>query len=243
MGNVLANAESSVKLFSTIIYVAIVATINTWPYLILCLILYFLLLFILEFQAFKNIRLLIAPLFFIVAISAGIILLDLSAGKSIDRGLVLFLRALNAIYVLNTMISSMTLQELLSSMNSLHLPDIMVNLMGFTLRYSDILSREMARMMTARKARGYVPRKSMWHSSTMKVLGQTVGVLFIRSYERSERVYHAMLSRGYGGSVVPARRRKRLQTLDYIVGLAIILIPLTSKMAELGVILWIMPWK
>ena len=35
----------------------------------------------------------------------------------------------------------------------------------------------------------------------MKVIGQTVAVLFLRSYERSERVYQAMLSRGYGGDI------------------------------------------
>ncbi|HHW01479.1 MAG TPA: hypothetical protein GXX35_01455 [Thermoanaerobacterales bacterium] len=241
MRNLFAGTEGSIKLFSAIIYVAIVATLRAWPYLIWCLILYFLLLLILRFPGYKNIRQLIPPLLFIAAMSAGIMLIDLKAGKSIDRGLVIFLRALNAIYVLNTVISSMTLQELLSSMRSLRLPEIMVNLVGFTLRYSDILSREMNRMMTARKARGYVPHKSMWHSSTMKVLGQTVGVLFIRSYERSERVYQAMLARGYGGSVIPVGGRKRLQKMDYIVGLSIILIPLTLKMAELGVLSWILP--
>jgi cobalt/nickel transport system permease protein len=55
----------------------------------------------------------------------------------------------------------------------------------------------MARMKVARESRGFRARTvRAW-----PVLATTAGALFIRSYERGERVHLAMLSRGYDGSM------------------------------------------
>ena len=65
------------------------------------------------------------------------------------------------------------------------------------LRYLDLLTAEVERMRTARLSRGDDPR-------TFRQIGATargVGGLFVRSYERGERVHLAMLSRGFTGSV------------------------------------------
>ncbi len=74
--------------------------------------------------------------------------------------------------------------------------------MGFMVRYLDVVTGEMARMMTAMRSRGYDPR-SPRHWPT---LARTLGALFIRSYERGERVHLAMLSRGYDGALPDLRR-------------------------------------
>ena len=129
------------------------------------------------------------------------------------------LRALCAIVVLSSVIYSMSFRELVFSLKVLHVPDVLVNLIGFTIRYTNILTDELSRMKKARKARGYSKGRNFWHTATMKVIGQTVAVLFLRSYERSERVYQAMLSRGYGGDIrllsAPARPRgKRISLLE-----------------------------
>jgi len=64
-------------------------------------------------------------------------------------------------------------------------------------RYSFILIDEMYRMKRARDARCF-GGKWFWQT---KVIGHMIGTLFLRSFHRGERVYLAMLSRGYNGTM------------------------------------------
>jgi cobalt/nickel transport system permease protein len=62
-------------------------------------------------------------------------------------------------------------------------------------RYLDVVTGEMHRMRIAAEARGFSARNPRhW-----PVLARSTGALFIRSYERGERIHLAMLSRGYAG--------------------------------------------
>jgi cobalt/nickel transport system permease protein len=85
--------------------------------------------------------------------------------------------------------------DLLRGLERLRVPDLLVQIMGFMIRYLDVVTAELARMMTALRSRGCDPRSPRhW-----PVLARSLGALFIRSYERGERVHLAMLSRGYDG--------------------------------------------
>lgn len=85
--------------------------------------------------------------------------------------------------------------DLLAGLQRLRMPDLMVQIMGFMVRYLDVVTGEMGRMVTAMRSRGCDPRSPRhW-----PVLARSLGALFIRSYERGERVHLAMLSRGYDG--------------------------------------------
>jgi cobalt/nickel transport system permease protein len=86
-------------------------------------------------------------------------------------------------------------QALLLGLERLRLPALLVQIMGFMVRYLDVVSSEMQRMKVARESRGFTARDPrQW-----PVLARSAGALFIRSYERGERVHLAMLSRGYTG--------------------------------------------
>ena len=63
-------------------------------------------------------------------------------------------------------------------------------------RYVDVITDEMRRMRIARESRGFDARH-LGHGPVLAPVG--AGALFIRSYERGERVHLAMLSRGYAG--------------------------------------------
>ncbi len=65
------------------------------------------------------------------------------------------------------------------------------------IRYGDVITDEMRRMRVARESRGCTARGPRHWG----VLGKSAGALFIRSYERGERVHLAMVSRGYAGSM------------------------------------------
>ncbi len=88
-------------------------------------------------------------------------------------------------------------RALLLGVQRLHMPPLMVQIMSFMLRYADVVGGEMSRMRIARESRGFQAR-NIGH---LKVVAQSAGALFIRSYERGERVHLAMLSRGYSGAM------------------------------------------
>ncbi len=88
-------------------------------------------------------------------------------------------------------------QDLLRGLQRLRMPDLLVQIMGFMIRYLHVVTAELGRMMTALRSRGCDPRSPRhW-----PVLARSLGALFIRSYERGERVHLAMLSRGYDGKL------------------------------------------
>ncbi|MDN3293066.1 cobalt ECF transporter T component CbiQ [Streptomyces ficellus] len=89
------------------------------------------------------------------------------------------------------------LRALLLGLQRLRLPPLLVQIASFMIRYGDVITGEMRRMSIARRSRGFEAR-GVRHWG---VLAKSAGALFIRSYERGERVHLAMVSRGYAGSM------------------------------------------
>lgn len=89
------------------------------------------------------------------------------------------------------------LRELLLGLQRLRLPPLLVQIATFMIRYGDVIGDEMRRMRIARESRGF-EAKGVRHWG---VLAKSAGALFIRSYERGERVHLAMVSRGYRGTM------------------------------------------
>ena len=87
--------------------------------------------------------------------------------------------------------------ELLRGLERLRLPRAFTSVAGFMVRYADVIAGEVRRMRIARISRGHDPRW-IWQA---RAVAASAGALFIRSYERGERVYLAMVSRGYAGSM------------------------------------------
>jgi cobalt/nickel transport system permease protein len=93
---------------------------------------------------------------------------------------------------------------LVDALRALRVPAIIVSIISFMYRYLAVLVDEAARMNRARRSRSAAaPRGRSGGSLTWRarVTGAMVGSLFIRSYERSERIYAAMLARGFNGTV------------------------------------------
>jgi len=95
---------------------------------------------------------------------------------------------------------------LLYAMRAVGIPRLLVAMFGLTWRYLFVLADEALRLMRARAARsgqdGQAGRRSggsvAWRA---RVTGGMVGSLFLRAFERADRIYVAMLSRGYDGEV------------------------------------------
>ena len=86
----------------------------------------------------------------------------------------------------------------------LRVPDLLVQIMGFMVRYLDVVTAELRPDDDARCARAASTRAPR---GTGRSSRRSLGALFIRSYERGERVHLAMLARGYDGTMPASTRR------------------------------------
>ena len=95
-----------------------------------------------------------------------------------------------------------TMRDLILGLDRLRCPQILTQIATFMLRYLDLLVGEGRRMRIARISRGDDPR-FLWQ---LRGFAAGVGALFLRAFERGERVYLAMVSRGYDGRMPAAWR-------------------------------------
>jgi len=92
----------------------------------------------------------------------------------------------------------------------LGLPAIFVSQMLFLYRYIFVLMEETMRVLRAKDLRSYEQ-----HKTDIRTFIRLIGTLFIRTIERAERVYFAMLSRGFDGDM-PALRRFQVSAVDLV---------------------------
>ena len=113
--------------------------------------------------------------------------------------------------------------DLLHGLERLRVPRLLIVIAAFMYRYVFVIADEARRMRAALAARAYRPR----HAGQVAALGRMVTALFLRSYERGERVYLAMLARGYAGTM-PRLGAIAFRRADaaFVAGLVLALVPL-----------------
>jgi cobalt/nickel transport system permease protein len=142
-----------------------------------------------------------------------------------DAGLTRFvsivLKSWLSVQIAVVLTGSTPFPALLRAMRSLRVPKVLVAVFGFAYRYLFVIGDEALRMLRARAARSGTTGESrggslLWRA---RVTGGMAGSLFIRSIERSERIYDAMVARGYDGEV-RSLRSPALQSRDVLVVLS-----------------------
>lgn len=96
-----------------------------------------------------------------------------------------------------TLAATTPMRDLLLGLQRLRAPALVLTIATLMLRYADVIAGEARRMRLARIARGHDPR-FLWQAGAT---ARGIGSLFVRSYERGERVHLAMLSRGWTGTM------------------------------------------
>jgi cobalt/nickel transport system permease protein len=136
-----------------------------------------------------------------------------------DTGLLRFvsilIRSWLSVQMAILLVATTRFPDLIHAMEHLRVPSILTTIIAFLYRYLFVLADEVFRLMRARESRSAAApgRRSggsvAWRAS---IAGHMAGQLFLRSYERSDRVYNAMLARGYNGhmqTVNPHELRRR----------------------------------
>ncbi|MGB9639661.1 MAG: cobalt ECF transporter T component CbiQ [Anaerolineales bacterium] len=121
---------------------------------------------------------------------------------------------------------STTFPDILLAMRAVGVPRLLVAVFGLMWRYLFVFADEALRLMRARAARsskvdGYPSGRSLaWRAN---IAGGMAGSLFLRGFERADRVYLAMVARGYDGEIrsLPLPTWKKTNTLVIVLGLII----------------------
>lgn len=95
--------------------------------------------------------------------------------------------------------------DLMHALRHLRVPRVLIAIIGFMYRYLFVLADEARRLLRARLARSARPAPGTGGGSLRwraLVAGNMVGTLFLRSMDRSDRVYNAMVARGYRGQLL-----------------------------------------
>jgi cobalt/nickel transport system permease protein len=125
-----------------------------------------------------------------------------------------------------------TFPDLIHALEHLHMPKILTTVIAFLYRYLFVLTDEVLRLLRARQSRSAAaPNQRAGGSLTWraKVAGNMTGQLFLRSYERSDRIYNAMLARGYQGQIRTLHPHT-LTRRDWLIGALVILLILSFQL-------------
>ena len=105
------------------------------------------------------------------------------------------LKALLCLLMLNLLILTTSIPSLLHALSSLRVPPLLIAILASMYRYIGVLIEEFHTMRRAASSRNLMQQRQ----GKRLVVGNMMGSLFIRTYERGDRVHQAMLSRGYTG--------------------------------------------
>ena len=113
----------------------------------------------------------------------------------VEAGIALLLTATTSVLMAVAFATTTPSRDLVRGLQELRVPDRLVQILAFMVRYLGVVGSQAQRMKVARESRAFAPRSVR----SWPVIASSAGALFIRSYERGERVHLAMLSRGYTG--------------------------------------------
>jgi cobalt/nickel transport system permease protein len=121
-----------------------------------------------------------------------------------------------------TLAATMNAATLGKALSGMYCPDKLVFLLLFTYRYIHVALDEWQKLRIAAKLRAFTPKSSL---RGYRVLANMLWMTFVQSFERSERVYEAMLLRGFSGRFLSAAKFKAgIRDIVFLVALVIIVV-------------------
>lgn len=205
--SILQRWDPRFKIVALVTYIFAVALLKTVPFSVLALFIAFLLLvasrlpFIFIVNGLQFVLVFLLPFLIVMPMTypgeATIHFLGIPfAWEGLRIATMIVIKAVAIVMTAYSMFATTRFDISMIALQRLKCPKILVQMLLFTYRYIFVLFAEMQRMDLAMSARGFVKRANL---ETLKTLGNFIGTLLVRSFERTERVYKAMLSKGYTG--------------------------------------------
>ena len=165
------------------------------------------------------------PLFFVFGFGFS--------GEGLLKAIEIGLKANACILALLVLVGTMEPILFGHALHRLKMPENLVHLLMFTLRYIGVLHEEYTRLREAMKMRGFRPANAL---HTYRSIGYLVGMMLIRSIDRSERILAAMKCRGFTGKI-HILSNMRVTRADSVFATAGLLLLVTLK--SLDVFSWL----
>jgi len=137
------------------------------------------------------------------------------SSPAVDAALLMIAKIVIALLASIAFSATSSAQELLLAFDRLRMPPTLTAIISFMIRYAVIVGDDVKRMRIARQSRGGQDHRV----AHFRAIASSVGTLFIRSYERGERVHLAMLARAYDG-VFPAAAGRPASVAEWAVALS-----------------------
>lgn len=149
-----------------------------------------------------------------------------------SQGLLLALtiacKAVGVALLMEPMLATAPLTRTFQGFAGLGLPRPLIQMVLLCHRYLFVFHEEIRSMQRSMRVRGFAPRTDL---ATMRTMGNCFGMLFIRSFERTERIHEAMLSRGYQGHL-PVGEMPERTNRDLVKGGICVMIGLTLLLLD-----------
>jgi cobalt/nickel transport system permease protein len=104
-------------------------------------------------------------------------------------------KAILCLLMLNFLVLTTPLPDLLEALAALRMPPLLIAILASMMRYVGLMTDEFNRMRRAAISRNLLSQRQRQR----QLIGNMIGSLFIRTYDRGDRIHQAMLSRGYRG--------------------------------------------
>jgi cobalt/nickel transport system permease protein len=153
--------------------------------------------------------------------------------EGVDYAVLITIKSNTIFIACITLLSTCSVFKLVHALRYLYVPNKLVHIFFFSYRYIHVINLEYLRLTNAMKARCFIPRNNL---HTYKSFAYLIGMLILKSYERSSRIYNAMLCRGFKGKFYILEERWEFHTSDWLFGIISL-----SFIAGLVVMQWIPP--
>jgi len=241
LNSIIHRMDIRAKIISILAAALIISTCRTIHAALISAAFTFLLTFLSGIDPAYYLRKVYYPLIFLIPLflflpfsSGGEVLLPIWIFNIYKEGILISLlisiKVISIIILINIMISTATFRDTAAALRTLKIHDKMLNIILFTYRYFFVFFEALRKMRVALTLRGSKNR------STLKSLGTSAnlaGSILVRSYEQTERIYQAMLLRGYSGRIV-SEKIFQIKGADLFKSLIIIIIPLAVLFAEIN---------
>lgn len=137
--------------------------------------------------------------------------------EGLDLGLLFMTRGVAAALLALIVVGTAPFNVNINALESLGMPGPLTQIFLFAYRYVFLLYEEMQTMRRSLDSKGFELRSGL---RSARILAMAMAMLLIRSYERSEDVFNAMLSRGYQGKL-PSGKKEKIKRVDLFKGFLI----------------------
>lgn len=148
---------------------------------------------------------------------------------ALTKALTIALKAMTVVIMTTLILETSPYTVTVSSLQKIGIPASFSQMLLLTYRYIFVLIDEAGRMHKAMRLRGFTPKTDL---ETLKITGQFIGTLFVRSFERVQRITEAMKLRGYKGRF-PDFYHCKARPKDWGLGILWIGISAGSYMAQI----------